>query len=177
MIWRHVHLMNSRKQALLHRLRAERINLLQFLSKLSDIEKETFLVTTKWTAHDILAHLAGWAVWDLKATREAIKSGRVDISAITDVDLFNAKSVFERSDLTWQQIVDEMEQAQAEWSRLLNMLNDEELFSSPRFRSPEWETLARWVQIALEHEAEHAQAIQALYESRSARSELNCLNH
>lgn len=32
-------------------------------------------------------------------------------------------------------------------------------------------------QAALEHEAEHTQSIQALYESRSARSELNCLNH
>lgn len=169
MIWRHKHLMSSRKQALLHRLRAERIHLLQILNGLSEIEKETLLVTAKWTVRDILAHLAGWTVWDLKATRETIKTGHVDISAITDVDAFNAQSVFERSNLTWQQVVDEMEHAQAEWIELLNILSDEELFGSTRFRSSEWDNLARWVQIALEHEAEHAQAIQVWRESRSTR--------
>ncbi|MFX0197808.1 MAG: DinB family protein [Candidatus Hodarchaeota archaeon] len=163
--------MNSRKQTLLHRLRTERMNLLQILSELSDIEKESVLVTAKWTIHDILAHLAGWVIWDLKATREAIKSGQVDISAITNVDLFNAQSVSKRSNLTSQQIVDEMEKAQAEWIELLNTLSDEELFSLTRFRSPEWETLAKWVQIALEHEAEHAKAIQVWFENRSVRSE------
>ncbi|MFQ6124446.1 MAG: ClbS/DfsB family four-helix bundle protein [Candidatus Heimdallarchaeota archaeon] len=152
---------NSRKQDLLHRLRAERMHLFQILRELPGIKTKAFLITAKWSVHDVLAHLAGWAVWDLKATREAIKTGHVDISAITDVDAFNAQSVSERSNRTWQQIVDEMEQAQTEWINLLNKLSDEELFNSTRFRSPEWDNLARWVQIAFEHEAEHAQAIQA----------------
>lgn len=167
-------MMSSRKQDLLHKLRVARTHLLQVLSGLPDPERETVLLTDEWTARDILAHLAGWAVWDLDATQQMIKTGSADFSAVIDVDAFNARCVADRSNRTWEQLVDEMEQAQAEWVKLLSALSDEDLFVSARFGSPEWKTLADWVQIALEHEAEHARTIQAWLESREAYSERDC---
>lgn len=170
-------MMSSQKQDLLYRLRAERKHLLQILSELSDFERETLLVTEKWTVRDVLAHLAGWAVWDLHAIQQMIETGCVDFFPITNVDAFNAQNVADRSNRTWEQLVDEMEQAQADWLELLTTLSDEDLFVSTRFRSPEWETLADWVQIALEHEAEHARAIQGWLESREAYSERDYSEH
>lgn len=122
---------------------------MQALSELSDFERETPLLTDMWTARDILAHLAGWAAWDLSATQGMIKAGHADFSAVIDVDAFNAKSVAERSNQTWEQLVDEMKQAQASWIELLSALNDRDLFISTRFSSPEWETLADWVALSV----------------------------
>jgi hypothetical protein len=143
----------------------------------SDFERETLLVTEKWTVRDVLAHLAGWAVWDLHATQQIIETGCADFFPITNVDAFNAQNVADRSNRTWEQLVDEMEQAQADWIELLTTLSDEDLFISTRFCSPEWKTLADWVQIALEHEAEHARAIQAWLESREAYSKRDYSEH
>lgn len=153
--------MSSRKQDLFQRLRNEWLNILQLLNEIKTQEKE-YQAIGNWTIIDMLSHLAGWAVWRVNATIELLKTGHTDFSHFTTmsaIDKFNADKVADRVNHTWEQIVQEVEYADEEWIALLNSLSEEDIFVSTRFRSPSWETLEEWVQIALDHYAHHAHAL------------------
>jgi len=128
------------------------------LNEIKVQEKEHHAIGN-WTIFDMLSHLAGWAVWRVTATKELLKTGHTDFSHFTTVDKFNANIVADRVNHTWEQIAQEVEYADEEWIALLDSLSEEDIFVSTRFRSPLWETLAEWVQIALNHYTHHARAI------------------
>ena len=152
--------MSSRKHELFQRLRNEWLNILQLLNEIKTQEKEYHAIGN-WTIFDMLSHLAGWAVWRVDAIKELLKTGHTDFSHLTHstVDKFNADEVADRVNHTWEQIVQEVEYADEEWIALLNSLSEEDIFVSTHFRGPLWETLAEWVQIALDHYAHHARTI------------------
>jgi hypothetical protein len=113
---------------------------------------------------EMLSHLAGWAVWREKATKELLKTGHTDYSHYTTYHAFNAAIVDERLDHTWEEIMQEVKQADEEWIALLDSLSEEDIFVSTRFRSPLWDTLAEWVKIAFEHYTHHARIIESYSE-------------
>ena len=152
--------MSSRKYDLFQGLRNEYLNILQLLNEIKTQEKEYHAIGN-WAIFDMLCHLAGWAVWRVTATKELFKTGHTDFSHFT-TDKFNADSVVDRVNHTWEQVVLEVEYADEEWIVLLNSLSEEDIFVSTHFSSPLWETLAEWVQMALNHYAHHARAILAL---------------
>jgi len=144
----------SSKQDLFQRLRNEYSNILKILNEIKAQEKEHHAIGN-WNTVDMLSHLAGWAVWRVKATKELFQNGCTDFSHFTNVDEFNADIVAERVNHTWERIVQEVKQADEEWIAMLDSLSEEDIFVSTRFRSPAWETLSEWVQIAYEHYTHH----------------------
>lgn len=153
--------MSSRKHDLFQRLRNEWLNILQLLNEIKAQGKEYHAIGN-WTIFDMLSHLAGWAVWRVNATKELLQTGHTDFSHFTtarDIDKFNADNAADRVDHTWEQVVEEVEHADEEWIALLNSLSEEDIFVSTNFRSPAWETLAEWVQIAFDHYTHHARAL------------------
>jgi len=81
-----------------HLIRA-REELLAAIEGLSETEMTMLPVAGVWTIKDILAHISGWAAWDLAGIGTILAGERPDFSAIQDVDTFNGRLVAERS--TW----------------------------------------------------------------------------
>ena len=150
--------MSSRKHDLFQRLRNEWLNILQLLNEIKNQKKE-YDPIGNWTTFDMLSHLAGWAVWRMNAMKDLLDTGQTDYSHFFTTDKFNADIIANRVNHTWEQIVQEVRNADDEWISLLNSLGEEDIFVSTHFRSPAWETLADWVQIALDHYTIHARKI------------------
>jgi hypothetical protein len=113
-------------------------------------------VVGNWTVFDMLSHLAGWAVWRVKATKDLLNKRSMDYSHFYDNKGFNAKVAAERADHDWGEIVQEVRDADEKWFKLLDSLDHKEIFVSIQYRSPAWETLSDWVKIAYEHYIHHA---------------------
>lgn len=149
------------KRELLERLDGARAELLSAIEGLGEREMSTLSVARVWTIRDILAHIGGWAVWDLAGIRSVLAGVRPDCSAIQDVDAFNARLVAERGTWSLEQIMAEMRDTRAALQQLLDRLSDEDLSRTGPFQGPYWDHLAGWLQVAWEHEQEHAAQIRA----------------
>ncbi|MCW4050116.1 MAG: ClbS/DfsB family four-helix bundle protein [Candidatus Bathyarchaeota archaeon] len=147
------------KQDLFQKLRDEYTDILQELAQIKTQEKQNETIGN-WTTFDMLKHLAGWAVWRVKATEELLKQGHTDFSHFTKTHEFNTKIVTDRAEQTWDQIVQEVRDADEKWIELLDRLSEDDIFVSTRFKSPAWDTLSQWVKIAYKHYTHHAEILQ-----------------
>ena len=154
------------RRDLLERLTGARADLLSAVEGLSEAEMTTQPVAGAWTIRHILAHIGGWAAWDLAGVRGILAGQPPDFAPIRDVDTFNAGLVTARSDWSLDQVLAEMRDAQAAMLKLLAGLSDEALFRDESFRGPYWDLLAGWLQVAWEHESEHAAQIRAWREGK-----------
>ncbi len=145
-----------KKQDVLARLEAARADLLRAIGGLSEREMTVLPVVGEWTVRDILAHISGWAAWDLTAIRGILAGDSADFSPIQDVDAFNARLVYERSDWPLGRILIEMEETLDATRELLAGMSEDDIFASEQFQGPYWRNLAEWLQVAWEHEREHA---------------------
>jgi hypothetical protein len=155
------------KQHAMNSLIEARAALLAAVEGLSETEMTTLPVAGPWTIREILAHIGGWAVWDLDTIKRILAGENLDLSVIQDVDSFNAQLVADRSGWSLEQIFAEMESAQTAMQELLDNLSDDELFGPGPFQGPYWNNLAELLQIAWEHEEEHVAQILAWREEHS----------
>ena len=156
------------RQEVLNQLARVRARLLAAIEGLSEREITTPPVCGVWTLQEVLAHISGWAVWDLEAIR-AIQQGKShDLSVIQDVDVFNNWLVAQRKEWSVDRILAEMEDIQTAMQELVRSMSDQHLLDVGPFQGPYWENLAEWLQVAWEHEEEHAAQIQAWREQRSS---------
>jgi uncharacterized damage-inducible protein DinB len=140
----------------LDHLCAARSELLAAVQDLSAAEMTGVPMSGAWTVREILAHIGGWATWDVACIKDILEQNHPDLSVIRDVDAFNAALVAERQDWSIQQILAEMATAQSALEGVLGALPEETLLHDGRFRGPFWYNLAGWLEIAWEHELEHA---------------------
>jgi len=145
----------DKREMLEHLIRA-REELLAAIEGLSETEMTMLPVAGVWTIKDILAHISGWAAWDLAGIGTILAGERPDFSAIQDVDTFNGRLVAERSTWSLDQVLAEMRDTQVALQRLLTGMPDGDLFRTGLFQGPYWDNLADWLQVAWEHEEEHA---------------------
>ncbi len=137
-----------------------RAQLLAAIEGLSETELTTLPVSGTWSLREVLAHIGGWAAWDLGAIRAIQQGKRPDLSVIQEVDAFNDRLVAERKKWSVGKILAEMEDSQAAIQELVGSLSDRDLFENGPFRGPYWENLAEWLQVAWQHEEEHIAQIQ-----------------
>lgn len=140
-------------------LTGARAELLAVIEGLDNSEICTGSIAGTWTIWDVLAHISGWAAWDLAAIRMIRGGEHPDLAGIQDVDSFNAKLVAERSGWPVARILAEMRDTQATLLNLLADIPEQDLFSNRAFEGPYWENLAGWLAVAWEHEREHAQEL------------------
>ena len=153
------------KQAVLDSLKGARTRLSAVVEGLGEPEKTTVPIFEAWTLRELLAHIGGWATWDLEAIG-AIQQGKgFDLSVIRDVDRFNTRLIVERGDWSLDQILAELKETQIAMQELVTSLSDQELFNDGSFQGPYWDNLAEWLQIAWEHEDEHIAQIRVWRDS------------
>jgi hypothetical protein len=150
-----------KNDAVLSQLSAARAQLLTAADGLSEAEMTTLSVVGGWTLRDVLAHISGWATWDLQTIREMRHGGRPDLTVIRDVDAFNSRLVAERAGWSVARILGELEETHAALQALVRSMPDEDMARAGPFRGPYWDSLAEWLRVAWEHEEEHARQIRA----------------
>jgi uncharacterized damage-inducible protein DinB len=154
------------KHGVLDHLTSARTQLLAAIEGLTKTEMTTLPVSGAWTLREVLAHIGGWAAWDLGAIK-AIQQGKCpDLSVIQDVDAFNDWLLAERKEWSLKKILAEMEDTQVALQELVGSMSDRDLFGGGPFQGPYWENLAEWLQVAWEHEEEHIAQIQVWREQR-----------
>ena len=155
------------KQVVLNHLTRARARLLAAIEGLNETEMCTVPLSGAWTPREVLAHISGWAVWDLEAIR-AIQRGRSpDLSVIQNVDVFNDWLVAQRAGWSVDRILAEMEDAQTAIQELVGSMSEQQLLDVGPFQGPYWQNLVEWLGVAWNHEEEHAGQIQAWREQRS----------
>ena len=148
------------KREVLNHLARARTQLLAAIEDLSETEMTTLPMSGAWTLQKVLAHISGWAAWDLEAIT-AIQQGKSpDLSGILDVATFNNRLVAERKEWSLGQILAEMEDTQIAILVLVDSISERNLFEVGSYQGPYWNSLAKWLQVAWEHEEEHATQIQ-----------------
>ena len=156
------------KEEILDNLTGARTRLLAAVEGVTETKMTTMLVSEAWTLREILAHVAGWAAWDLGAIRAIQDGDSPDLSVILDVDLFNEQVVAERNGWSLDQILAELEETQTAIQELVREMPDRDIFNAERFQGPFWNSLADWLQVAWEHEEEHTLQIEAWRKKRSS---------
>lgn len=148
------------RDSVLSQLSAARAQLLAAIEGLSEADMTTLPALGAWTLRDVLAHISGWAAWDLQTIREMQYGEHPDLTVIRNVDAFNNRLVAERAQWSVARILGEMEETHAALQELLRGMSDEDLFRVGAFRGPYWDNLAEWLRVAWEHEEEHAREIE-----------------
>lgn len=151
----------------LDRLARARAQLLSAIEGLGQVEMTTLHVTGTWTLHEILAHISGWAAWDLETIKAIWQGEHPDLSVIRDVDDFNRHLVTQRSSSSLDEILAEMQETHVAMQDFLGSIPNRHLFEAGPFSGPYWNTLAEWLQVAWEHEEEHTAQILAWRERRN----------
>lgn len=82
----------------------------QILDRIDDAKHDQAGVCGAWSPQDVVAHLIGWD----KSMEEFIADPeRFDPTSLLDFDRFNARSVSERAQQSWQETLDELQREHA----------------------------------------------------------------
>ena len=144
----------------LDRLILERAGLYAALLSLDEATLTSRPLCGTWTAHDVLAHIAGWET-RLAGHLPTLLAGRgMEIPDVLEIHAYNDRLVAERRGLPLSALLAELEQSLESITALLDPLPAAEL-ERPH-RVPWGETSAEaWVRLEAGHEAEHAAGLQA----------------
>jgi len=153
---------------LLARLAAERAGLLERLIGLDEGMLTESLLFDDWTIKDLLAHVAAWDRWELREMKRMASGDVPDLTAVRDVDAFNATVVAAWRDRTLVEVLGESQDARAAWVAWLRVLPEEEFFQRRLFKGEDW-SFPGCVEVQWRHDAEHAAQISAWREAEGLK--------
>jgi hypothetical protein len=157
----------SREEIIGRRVAARR----RLLAAVEGCDEETMTtarVCGRWTARDVLAHVSGWARWDLETIRALLAGEDAELAVLDDVDGFNDRLVTERGGWSVERVLEEMEEIEAATNQFIADLPEERLLGSAPFVCQYWRTLADWLLVAWEHEEEHAAELETWRASKGS---------
>ncbi len=116
----------------------------------------------EWTIKELLAHLAGWDDATILALQALEAGEEPPLLAMRGIDFYNAQTVAERSSLNYDQIVREWELVREQLVKLLAGMPDD--LVSRQVVTPWGEIMpvAYMIQVMIDHEEEHAEAVERL---------------
>ena len=158
----------ARRQHLLARLAAERAGLLEQLIGLDERALTEVPVLDDWTAKDLLAHIAAWDRWELREMMRMAGGEAPDLTAVRDVDSYNAAVVATWRDRALAEVLAELREARAAWVVWLQALLEEEFFRQRLFGGEDW-SFPGCVEVQWRHDAEHAAQIAAWREAEGLK--------
>lgn len=144
----------------LDRLILERAALYAALLSLDEATLATHPLCGTWTAHDVLAHIAGWEARFAGHLPTLLAGRGMEIPDVLEGDAYNDRLVAERRALPLTAVLDELEQALDRITALLDPLPADELARPHRVPWAEMSAEA-WVRMEADHEAQHTAAILA----------------
>ncbi len=158
----------ARRRHLLARLAAERAGLLEQLIGLDETTLTEVPVLDGWTVKDLLAHIAAWDRWELREMKRILGGEPPDLSAIRDMDSYNAAVVAAWRDRPLTEVLAELREARAAWVAWLRTLPEEQFFLQRLFGGEDW-SFPGCVEVQWRHDAEHAAQISAWREAKGLK--------
>jgi len=114
-----------------------------------------------WTIKEFLSHLTGWDDACIASLRAVAHGDAPATPAAQGIDPYNASTVHEREALSLEQVIQEWEATRVDFIRAIRELPVEKIGEPFVFPWGPKSTLARMVQIFVEHEHEHVEEIRA----------------
>jgi len=125
---------------------------LEAVLKLDPDKREEAGACGRWSAKEIVSHIAGWE-WEVSLRFRMFLAAPVgDIPY--DVDSFNERAVASRRHLTWEQVTAELETAQKDLGSVYGKIGADDLVDDNRFR--------QWTEILIRHYEHHLAYIEQL---------------
>jgi len=154
---------------LLARLAAERAGLLEQLIGLDERTLTDSPIFDDWMVKDLLAHVAAWDRWELQEMKRMASGEAPDLTAVRDMDAFNAAVVAAWRDRTLAEVLTELQDARATWVSWLQALSEEEFFFRQRlFGCEDW-SFPGCLEVQWRHDTEHAAQISAWREAEGLK--------
>lgn len=130
-------------------LSSEQKQFLEVINSLNPEDREKKEMFGKWSAKDLLSHIAGWE-------NEVVKMFNLfliipDVDDEYDIDSFNEESVTSRKKTSWDEIVNELISAQQKLITFTSSLSQKDIDTETRF--------GEWTSILTNHYKHHIQQI------------------
>lgn len=158
-----------RREQLLARLAAERAGLLEQFIGLDERSLTEVPMLDSWTVKDLLAHVAAWDRWELREMERMADGEAPDLSAVRDVDGYNAAVVTAWQGRTLAEVLAELQDARAAWAAWLQALPEEQFFQLRLLEGEDW-SFPGCVEVQWQHDAEHAAQIAAWREAEGLKA-------
>lgn len=131
----------------------ELINLqYQFVDVAQQIEKtkrNESGVCGSWSPKQVVAHISGW---DKEVIRQfGLFQDGFEKAIEHDIDEFNKKSVKERSHLSWEETIAELQQAHEQFYQRAKTISSQELSKNEEYKD--------WVQVQIDHYIHHTEQL------------------
>jgi uncharacterized damage-inducible protein DinB/predicted RNase H-like HicB family nuclease len=149
----------AHRRFLLARLAAERADLLAQLLYLDERALITEIVHGRWTARDVLAHIAAWDGWEHRAMMCMVDGEAPDFSALEDFEASNAAFLADRQGLDLRGVLDELHSAREGWIAWLGGLAIETFCEARSYGGYDWTFPNVPLKVQWEHDAHHARQI------------------
>ncbi|MGC8958456.1 MAG: DinB family protein [Chloroflexia bacterium] len=144
-----------RRRFLVARLTEARSTLLEALLNLDGGTLVERPAVGEWTAKDLLAHLVAWDRWVREEIGRMFAGEEPDLSAVADVDAFNAAAVAAWRDRSLEEVLAALQEERAAWVAWMRGLSEEDFFRRRPIGTYDW-SMPGWIEVYVRHEEEHA---------------------
>jgi len=153
------------RRHLLAHLAAARAELLERLVGLQEqlLTKEP--ACGVWTNQDVLVHIAAWDRWVRRELGHLLAGEAADVSAVRDINGYNAANVAAWRGRSLDEVVAELQQAHTAWTSWLESVAAGEYFQRRSVGRGNWWP-PFWIEVFRKHDAEHTHILVAWREGR-----------
>jgi len=151
------HLGLHRRHLLAH-LAAARSGLLERLAGLEGRLLSQEPACGEWTNQDVLVHIAAWDRWARRQVGGLVAGEPADLSAMHDIDGYNATNVAAWRGRPLEEVVEELQGAHSAWVAWLEALDEAACFQPRLVGKRNWSP-PFWIEVLRHHDAEHAEIL------------------
>jgi hypothetical protein len=107
-------------------------------------------VCGSWSPKEVVAHIIGW---DKEVIRQfGLFQDGLEKAIEHDIDEFNRKSVKERSHLSWEETLAELQQAHEQFYQQAKSISSKELSKNEEYKD--------WVEVQIDHYKHHTKQLE-----------------
>lgn len=160
--WRDLNGLTERQRGprsvLVAALRATRRALRATVEVIPPAQRSTRIINGEWSAHALVAHLTGWEQYCIDGLREGAHPATAD--GVYGVDSFNALSIAQRADWSWDAVWSDYATAHATLVRRVESMSGPEL-AAAFHNDTSAHTYYSWIEGILRHTLHHSAELRA----------------
>ena len=134
------------------KLSSEQKQFLEVINSLNPEDREKKEMFGKWSAKDLLSHIAAWENEVVKMFNLFLVNPYVDDEY--NIDSFNEESVISRKKIPWDEIVNELISAQQKLITFVSSLSQKDIDTETRF--------SEWISVLINHYKHHTEQVKTV---------------
>ncbi len=156
----------NRKATLIRNFNDTRASILKAAESIPD-DRVDEAFAGSWGILDLLAHLRGWDLTNIQATKDILSNKVPDFYAESDKDWssYNAKLVSQHREADLESMIASVEESHSELVAFLNQIDSSDIFGDHGVRRGTYKvTIARLIEAETKDEVEHLDQIRQFLE-------------